>query len=160
LRQIDSAAEQLDEVAAAAEDERAIVHLDGKRHAYPAADMLLEAGRAGKTFGRMDHLGKSDTARLEPRPDLTPPGPGPRHGDDARRSTLTAQRKRRADQARELRKAPAGATESCLGDAAHIDEGRAAREPFDEATANGRRQRRPVMLREERAEAQVEERGR
>src|SRR5688572_5174978 len=44
------------EVLGAAEHERALLDGQGERHADAPAHALLEAGRAGKTLGRPDHL--------------------------------------------------------------------------------------------------------
>src|SRR6267378_58461 len=69
-RQSEPAAEQLDEVAGAAEDQRPVLDMDGERHADAASDIFLEAGRSGEPLGRMDDLRERGPAGVEPRPDL------------------------------------------------------------------------------------------
>src|ERR1043166_9439194 len=71
-RERKAAAEQLDEISGAAEDQRRIDHVHRQRHADAEADMLLEAGRAGKALGRMDDLREAGAAGVETRPHLTP----------------------------------------------------------------------------------------
>src|SRR5262245_38587184 len=70
FRQRETTTEKLDEVARAAEDQRAVAGVDGERHADAAADMLLEAGRTGEPLAGMDDLRKAAAAGIEPRPDL------------------------------------------------------------------------------------------
>ena len=56
LRQEQAAAEQLQEVVPAAEDQRAFARMDGERHADAVADIFLKPGRAREALGRMHDL--------------------------------------------------------------------------------------------------------
>ena len=62
-RQDEASSEELKEIALAAEDQRALAGIDGERHADPAADIFLKAGRAGEALGGMNDLREAVAAR-------------------------------------------------------------------------------------------------
>src|SRR5215469_15554278 len=121
-RPCDAPAEQLDEIAGAAEDERARLDMHAEGHADAVADIFLEPGRAGETLGRMNDLREAGAARVKARPVLAAAAAILGDGDDRRDVAVAPERQRSADQARRLRQAPAGAAHARLADAAHIDD--------------------------------------
>ena len=133
-------------------------HMHGQCHADAAADVLLEPGRTREAFGRVHDLRKTLPARVEPGPDLA----AGRHvlgdRDHARHMSVAADRERRADQPRRLRQQPTGRAGARLENFADIDHGAAVGEPPRKPAPDRERQRRPVGIRDQRAEAQVTER--
>ena len=157
-RQPPAAAEDLQEIVPAAEDQRAIVDSELERHADAAPDILLEPRRALKSLGRMHRLREAAGAGVEPGPDLPADGGILGHGDGGSAGCAVAQRQRAADEARELCHDPARGRQRRLGDTASVEHSLAGRQPLGEAAAHGRRQRQPVPRPEQTAEARVAQR--
>src|SRR5262245_3772424 len=162
-RQPPAPAEQLEEIVLAAEDQRAFAGIDGERHADAPADIFLEAGRAGEPLGGMDHLREALAARIEPRPDLAAHPLRDRHqagGMGAREAaartvSIAGQRQWAADQTCGLGEPPAGAAHPGVQDLAGVDHRASAHEPLAEAAADRERQRGPVLVGHQRAEAHI-----
>src|SRR5215472_15424737 len=71
IREPPTPAENLKEIAVAAERECTAADADTQRDAQPAAEILLESGRAAEALRGVDDLRKAVVARIEPRPNLT-----------------------------------------------------------------------------------------
>ena len=159
-RQHQSEARQVDEVALTAEDERPILHQNPQAHSEPGADTLLQPGRTLEALGRVDRLWESGTAGVETRPDLTAAGAVLGDGDHARHVGDAGGGQRRTDEAQALCQHPAESGEIGLDHPPGIDRALAHAEALGEAPPHRRRQPRPIRLRDESAEAQVEQFGR
>ena len=145
-RQAQAPASELQEIVRGAEDQRAVLHVNGQRHADAAADILLEAGRPGEALRRMHDVREAAPARVKPRPVLAARRDVLRHGHDARHAGVARDRERSADQPRRLREPPAGAAHLRLDHLADIDGGLAAGEALGEAAADRRAAAPPSRL--------------
>src|SRR5262245_23031646 len=161
-RQAPAPAEELEEIVLAAEDQRAFAGIDPERHADAIADIFLETGRTGEALGRMDDLREALGAGVKSRPDVA--AHPFRHGHDAgdpdvRGMGIARDRQRSADETRGLRQQPAGPAHPGVEDFARVDHGASTGEALAEAAADRERQRGPVLVAHQRAEADIAQLG-
>src|SRR5258707_15218767 len=69
-RQTNAQTGELHEVVRGAEDQRALLHVNGERHADATADIFLQPGRSSEALGRMHNVRKAAATRVKPGPVL------------------------------------------------------------------------------------------
>src|SRR3954449_5821648 len=121
-RQGNPQAPKLEPVAGTAKRQRLVLDRDAERHRDAEADIFFQPGRAGKTFGGMDHLRKAALARADAGPGLAAASGVFGHRDYDGDAGIAPGRQRTADQAHGLGEPPADVAEADLIDHTDADD--------------------------------------